>query len=250
MAVLSKTDIHKLKKGDAVSHLEKLGLSTSGKRPELLARLVAHCYPVPGAPSLSKITKPTEPKPPSKSAIRIMKVKDIATKLKELYLPYDGDKNTLVQRLDEYYRPTKKAKIETSGFEVKTQSIPTKIDIQKMTREQLEKNLIKLNLKIDDSLLFMAKRLEDYYYSSKKIDFDSDSDSEFDLKKKVDNPVPNKEQNQSVEVRIQIFEYNHQLIGICADTLTIYEKHNDEWEPTSRKWNMEENCPVGFETNQ
>ena len=42
--MISKSDIAKLKKSDAITHLTKLNLSTSGGRPELLKRLREHYH--------------------------------------------------------------------------------------------------------------------------------------------------------------------------------------------------------------
>ena len=214
---LSKTEIHKLKKGDAEAHLQKLSLCTKGKRHELLERLMDYYYPT-SKPLVTNIkeVQPHGHKPPSKSAIRIMKIKDIAEKLKEVSLPIDGDKKTLVQRLDEYYRPLKKCKLDNNKVPTQKETQETQKETQKTqeTQETQETSLPPLH----------------------------------NMENITENPPIQDEPNNFKDVRLQIFEYNRQLIGICTDTLTIYEKINGEWEPTTATWNMEENCPIGLET--
>ena len=304
---LSKTAISRLKKDDAIKHLGDAGLSVIGSRPELLTRLVNHLHgPKPPAKiavtgSVGVSGVPIKPPPqvvttvqpksvpgkgptgklPTKTAIRAMKINDIKDTLKGLNLLYVGDKATLINRLDEHYRPNKKQK--TSPTKSKATSYiqsnlpPSTTMIQKMERAQLECELTKHKLDTTGPILMLIRRLEEHYRppyhktvpvsaaktetaakpvpepepepKPKKVVPPAGAPEEkHDREEPPTEPVAKKPKREQTEIHLQIFYYNNVKIGVCADTLDMYEYDNDSWHPTRLRWNMEENCPFGFES--
>jgi hypothetical protein len=260
----TKTDINNLKKGDAIEILNSLGLPTDGTRLCLQDRVLKYYYEPNlvssklkveagdiGVNKLKDVSKKTEVKlkNPLKSVILKMKKTDIVKKLREFCLQTDGNKEILVNRLDEYYRPNNSLKNANKGLlspdRVFNRNIPTRIDIQKMNRDVLEKNLLKLGLSTDGACIQLSARLIQHYHPllfkhelspcSKESNVDDDKTNEEDSSRKTSTSV-------------FIIEYEGRNIGIIVESLRIleYNEKEDNWKKTKLFWNLETNRPNGF----
>lgn len=95
------SNIRKLKVSDARNNLSNLNLNTNGNRNELIERLITFYFP-----SKSELNKDKF----SYSDISKKRKKDIIEILRLNNLSIEGDKPTLVNRLDNFYHPNKKKK--------------------------------------------------------------------------------------------------------------------------------------------
>ena len=267
----TKTEISQLKKGEAVEILERLGLSSDGNRSDLQIRIRTHYYDSKKS-KLDSTTKPekksieTKTKVPSKSAIRLMKKGDIIKKLQEFCLPTDGNKDILVNRLEDYYRPNKSGKEKKTNDKPKNnkqtedvpvinslnRSIPTKESIRKMSNQQLQKNLLKLGLSTEGACIELSMRLSEHYHptSSSNISDVSRISSNANLSPctKPANSTDNSD-SKSDTTEILILEYDGRTIGVTFKDLRILEKNEedeDSWKKTNLFWNLETGAPYGF----
>ena len=268
---LTKTEINLLKKGEAVEILKDLGLSSDGNRTELQSRIRTHYYDSKKS-KLDSTTKPekkpieTKTKVPSKSAIRLMKKGDIIKKLQEFCLPTDGNKDILVNRLEDYYRPNKNLQEKKTSNKPKNKkttedvylinslnsSIPTKENIRKMSHEQLRKNLLKLGLSEEGACIELSMRLSEHYHptSSSNISDVSHISSNTNLSpcSKPTNSTDNSDSNSGT-TDILVIEYDGRKIGVTFKDLRILEKNEEEedtWIKTNLFWNLETGAPYGF----
>lgn len=261
----TKTEISQLKKGEAVEILKDLGLSSDGNRTELQSRIRTHYYDSKKS-KLDSTTKPekkpieTKTKVPSKSAIRLMKKGDIIKKLQEFCLPTDGNKDILVNRLEDYYRPNKNVQEKKTSNKPKNKkttedvslinslnsSIPTKESIRKMSHEQLQKNLLKLGLNTEGACIELSMRLSEHYHPTSS----SNISDVLHLSpcSKPTNSTDNSDSNSGT-TDILVIEYDGRKIGVTFKDLRILEKNEDEedtWRKTNLFWNLETGAPYGF----
>mgnify|MGYP001249199879 CR=1 FL=1 len=264
----TKTEINQLKKADAIEMLGSLGLPTDGTRLNLQKRVLKYYYEPNSVSSKLKVaesdvsgnkskdvSKNTEVKlkDPSKSVIRKMKKDDIVKKLQEFCLQTDGNKEILVNRLDEYYRPNncvKKVKKNlVSPDLVFNRNIPTRIEIQKMKREVLEDKLLKLGLSTDGACIELSARLIKHYhplYGKDLCPCTKESNVDADIDADIDDNIT--EEASSRTTPIQVIEYEGRKIGIIVKGLVILEYNEDEdtWKKTKLSWNLETWQPNGF----
>lgn len=252
--MVSKSDISKLKKSDAISLLSKLNLPTSGNRPELLDRIRTYYHASPDGPKASKAQKVKKTKPvttnttpinsaPSKSSIQLMKKGNLIELCNKLSLSTNGNKPDLVSRLEEHYRPTNNKSINLNN------GVPTKTAVRQMSKDELKTNLSQNNLSISGSRLELFNRLENFYRprpAEASLDdiIDDESDSEHEETK---NENENEDENEK-ETILQIIEYNDYKIGVCQDSGSIHEldESDGEWYRTKLVWDYEKGCPRGF----
>tara|TARA_B100001094_G_scaffold295175_1_gene316307 strand:+ start:4743 stop:5549 length:807 start_codon:yes stop_codon:yes gene_type:complete len=262
---LTKTEINQLKKGEAVEILKDLGLSSDGNRAELQSRIRTHYYDskkskLDSTTKTEKTPVETKTKIPSKSAIRLMKKGDITKKLQEFCLPTDGNKDILVNRLEDYYRPNKNSQEKKTKDKPKNKkntenvslinslnsSIPTKANIRKMSNEQLRKNLLKLGLSTEGACIELSMRLSEHYHPTSSSNI-SDVLHLSPCIKPAD--YTDKSDSNSNTTEILVIEYDGRKIGVTAKGLRILERNEDEedtWKKTNLFWNLETGAPYGF----
>ncbi len=263
MSKISKTDIYKLKKGDAIDLLKKLDLSTTGARPDLLKRIHKHFYgekvekdkPIESTSSKKEST-PSEKEStstnsttnsastPSKSDLRLMSKSKLIDLLSSLNLPTKGVKNDLVSRLELYYRPYGKESQNPSNNSF--DNVPSKTELRKMNKDLLIKRLKFLNLSINGSRLELFNRLEIFYRPN-----ENNSNSNY---KNVDDFIntddsdTDESDTKEYSVTLRNLTYLGFSIGICDDTNRIYEHEpdKDEWYRTQLFWDWETCTPKGY----
>ena len=253
--MVSKSDISKLKKGDAISLLSKLNLPTSGNRPELLDRIRTYYHASPDGPKASKAQQVKKTKPvttnttpinsaPSKSSIQLMKKGNLIELCNKLSLSTNGNKPDLVSRLEEHYRPTNNKSINLNN------GVPTKTAVRQMSKDELKTNLSQNNLSISGSRLELFNRLENFYRPVARVldDIDvetSNDDIDVETSSEDDGPAEAAAEKDTI---LQIIEYNDYRIGICQETGYIHEKDESdgEWYRTKLVWDYEKACPRGF----
>uniref|UniRef100_A0A6C0AUW7 SAP domain-containing protein n=1 Tax=viral metagenome TaxID=1070528 RepID=A0A6C0AUW7_9ZZZZ len=253
--MVSKSDISKLKKGDAISLLSKLNLPTSGNRPELLDRIRTYYHASPDGPKASKAQQVKKTKPvttnttpinsaPSKSSIQLMKKGNLIELCNKLSLSTNGNKPDLVSRLEEHYRPTNNKSINLNN------GVPTKTAVRQMSKDELKTNLSKNNLSISGSRLELFNRLENFYRPVARVldDIDvetSNDDIDVETSSEDDGPAEAAAEKETI---LQIIEYNDYKIGVCQDSGSIHEldESDGEWYRTKLVWDYEKACPCGF----
>tara|TARA_Y100000389_G_scaffold177697_1_gene190219 strand:- start:4586 stop:5353 length:768 start_codon:yes stop_codon:yes gene_type:complete len=249
----TKTEITKMKKAELVESLIKCGLSSTGQRPELQKRLVAHFYKKEVAVSKpvkvssnEKSSKETETKEIlNKSTIRLMKKGDLITRLSNLHMDTSGTRVDLVTRLENYYRPCAKDATAMKGA-MDVLNIPSKTQLGKMSRDELIANLTKLNLNLEGANSTLQQRLEDYYHP-----VDNNPSNNDKIEKSEPKPVkPVKPVSE--EIDMQVILYEGRYIGVDQETHAIYDpedgifKDDCNWEETDLIWCIENNKPIPY----
>ena len=251
--MISKSDIYKLKKTEALSLLRQLNLSETGQRPDLLKRLMNHYYSSETKTNIKESSINTNSnmntkKVLSKSEIRLMSKNDLINVLKNLNLPTHGKKDDLVFRAENYYRPKTENSQEKEMNEPK---VPSKTDLRKLTKPELMIELEKFSLNTNGSRLELFNRLNNYYRPENKTEEEkSNTTTSFDC---VDELVDSKEcddqKSCNDDITLQIIEYDGVEIGVCQDTGKIYEldENKHDWYLTKLVWDHENGCPKGFQ---
>ena len=255
MNTLSKTNIFKLKKNDAVKILTDLKLETTGQRPELLARIKSYYYPdkkecidntdISKSKEKNKKSgdiknKSCDDKVPLKSAIKQMKKGDLITKLSKLGLSTNGIKEDLVNRLEEYYRPKNFEKTDNIKEDYDF-NIPSKTELRQLNKSELIKKLEKNKLDTSGSRLELFNRLEQFYRPVKEkcnLDIDNEESNE---------ELENKKSAKEITT-LELINYDGEKIGVCHDTNRIfeYDEKMDDWLRTKLIWNHELGKPCGY----
>lgn len=249
----TKTELTKMNKSQLEDALKLISLSHVGTRPELKSRLVDYYY---GEKKIDVVDKCNEvkdnkmevddvrckdqkvkKKPPSKSSIKTMKKADLKSALCELGLCDGGDKTQMVERLENYYRPTNpvlpamnKPNCDDKNFDEVANIInnPSTSQIQSMDEEEIKKYLRALALDVGGAKIELIRRLEEYYRPSKNV--------------KLNDDVPKKKNTTyKATVTMSVIPYKGQQIGIDIDTMEVYEKRGEQWFETDLTWNMETN---------
>ena len=189
-----------------------------------------------------------------------MKKGDIIKKLQEFCLPTDGNKDILVNRLEDYYRPNKNIQEKKTSNKPKNKkttedvslinslnsSIPTKESIRKMSNDQLRKNLLKLGLSTEGACIELSMRLSEHYHPTSS----SNISDVLHLSpcSKPANSTDNSD-SKSDTTEILVIEYDGRKIGVTFKDLRILEKNEedeDTWKKTNLFWNLETGAPYGF----
>uniref|UniRef100_A0A6C0AG17 SAP domain-containing protein n=1 Tax=viral metagenome TaxID=1070528 RepID=A0A6C0AG17_9ZZZZ len=249
--MISKSDIAKLKKSDAITHLTKLNLSTSGGRPELLKRLREHYHNNKEKTKTSKSIAKNESEChlrngnniPSKSKIQLMKKDKLIELCNELKISNDGNKSDLVSRVEEFYRPTQDGNIDVDI----SNGVPTKTDLRKMGKKDLAARLSDNNLLTTGSRLELYKRLEEFYRPTEKTE-KVDEGLVDSLSLECEDESVSENNSSNTDTTLQIIEYNDYKIGICEDTGCIHEQDESdgEWYKTNLVWDYTNACPTGY----
>lgn len=251
--MISKSDIAKLKKSDAITHLTKLNLSTSGGRPELLKRLREHYHnnknkeTTKTSKSIAKNESTHDLRNdnniPSKSKIQLMKKEKLIELCNELKISNDGNKSDLVSRIEEFYRPTQGGNVDVDIGN----GVPTKTELRKMGKKDLITRLSDNNLLTTGSRLELYKRLEEFYRPTEKSEkVDEGLVNSLNLECEDESVLENNSSN--TDTTLQIIEYNDYKIGVCEDTGYIHEQDESdgEWYKTNLVWDYTNACPTGY----